>query len=366
MKLDWIKRLLLRVFEGANVAVILLLWLAVALTYLSPESFPRLSLLSLAFPVFLFTNLAFVAFWLIFKAKRVWIPIVGIALCFSFVRDYCPVNLASEPADSSLTVISFNTHGFGGSEAADDEGNNLIVRYLANRADDIICLQETYTPTHVQALSDSLSQRGYHEIRTKSLACFTRLPVIDNDEIRFDSQSNSSLCAHLLWGTDTILLINNHFESNHFSPEMKQRYVDALEQTANPNSRNITPDSLIGDVKPLLHLLSEAAPKRAVQVNTIDSIVNAWLPRPVILCGDFNDTPVSYTHRVLTRQLTSAFRQSGNGLGLTFREQGFPVRIDHILFSPQHWTSHTTRVDGDMTLSDHSPIYTVLSPKSNR
>lgn len=366
MKLDWFKKLLVHIFEGANIAAILLLWLSVGVTYLNPEQYPRLSLLSLAFPVFLFTTVAFVIFWLIFKAKRVWIPLVGIAACFSFVRDYCPVNLPSEPADSSLTVLTFNTHGFGGSDAVDDEGNNLVVRYLVNRGDDIICLQETYAMTYTNALTDSLKSRGYHEAVHKGLTLYSRLPIIDSEALTYPTLNNSGFCAHLLWGTDTILLINNHFESNHFSPEMKQKYVDALEQTANRNGSYSTADSLLGDVKPLLRLMAEAAPMRAAQVAVIDSIVSAWLPRPVILCGDFNDTPVSYTHRVLTRQLTSAFRESGNGLGLTFREQGFPVRIDHILFSPQHWTSHATRVDGDMNLSDHRPISTVLSPKSSR
>ena len=326
MKRNWMITLLVHIFEGANIAVILLLWLSAAVTYLSPEQFPKLSLLSLVFPVFLFSDLAFVAFWLIFKAKRVWIPLVGLATCFSFVRDYMPFNLSSEPADSAMTVLSFNTHGFGGAEAYDGDGQNLVVRYLAATDADIICLQETYSEALRKTLSDSLEPKGYHEASHKGLSLYSRLPVISFEELTYPTLNNSGFLAYLLWRSDTILLINNHFESNHFSPEIRQKYVDALEQTANAN-RHATADSLIGEVKPLLRLMAEAAPMRAAQTDIIDSIVTTWLPRPVILCGDFNDTPVSYTHRVLTRHLTSAFRQSGNGLGRTFREKGFPVRI---------------------------------------
>lgn len=364
MAIKWIKALLLHIFEGANIAVVLLLWAAAAVTYISPEHHPYLSLLTLAFPIFLFTNVAFIVFWLIFKAKRVWIPIAGLALCYSFVRDYCPINLPTEAADSSLTVLTFNTHGFGGQDAVDDEGNNGVVRYLAHSTADIICLQETYSNAYRAALTDSLDAKGYHNVLYKGLSLYSRLPIVKSEELTFPTHHNSGFIAHLLCGPDTILLINNHFESNCFSPEMRQRYVDALEKTA-ANDRHSTADSLIDDVKPLLRLMAEAAPRRAVQADIIDSIVTAWLPRPVILCGDFNDTPVSYTHRLLTRNLTSAFRQSGNGLGLTYRERGFPVRIDHILFSPQHWKSSSTRVDKTMNLSDHSPISTVLSPKSS-
>ncbi len=363
MTLKWIKPLLVHIFEGANIAVIALLWLAAAVTYLSPEHYPRLTLISLAFPIFLFTDIAFILFWIIFKVKRTWIPIVGLAACFSFVRDYMPLNIPSEPTPSSLSVLTFNTHGYGGAEATADDGSNMIVKYLANRGDDIICLQETYSQAYTQALSDSLAPEGYNEATVKGLALFTRLPIISFEELTYPTLNNSGFLAYLLWQTDTILLINNHFESNHFSPELRQKYVDALKQTASASSRNAA-DSLIDEVKPLLRLMAEAAPMRAAQTDLIDSIVTAWLPRPVILCGDFNDTPVSYTHRVLTRHLTSAFRQSGNGLGRTFRERGFPVRIDHILFSGQHWSSHKTQVDQSMTLSDHSPISTILSPNS--
>lgn len=364
--MKWIKTALMHLFEGANVAVVLLLWLSVGVTYLSPAEFPKLSLLSLAFPVFLLTTVTFVIFWLIFKAKRVWIPLVGIAACFSFVRDYCPFNLPSDPTEPQLSVITFNTHGFGGKDAVDDDGNNMVVKYLAECDKDIICLQETYVMAQVNALTDSLEPRGYQQAKYKGLTLFSRLPIIESEELVYPTLNNSGFFAKLLWDKDTILLINNHFESNHFSPEVRQKYVDVLEQTANPNRSRTVADSMINDVKPLVRLMAEAAPMRAAQADIIDSIVAEWLPRPIILCGDFNDTPVSYTHRVLTRNLTSAFRESGNGLGLTFRERGFPVRIDHILFSNQHWRSHSTRVDGDMNLSDHRPISTILSSKGGR
>ena len=40
-------------------------------------------------------------------------------------------------------------------------------------------------------------------------------------------------------------------------------------------------------------------------------------PYPVIVCGDFNDTPVSYTYRMMKTGLKDAFRQSGFGFGGT-------------------------------------------------
>jgi len=362
--MKWIKSLLVYVFEGANIATILLMWMAAASSYPSPARFPLFSLMGLTFPIFLLINVAFIIFWIIFKIKRTWIPIAGIAACFSFVRDYIPFNIDSTPSDSSLSVVSYNTHGLGGAEAVDSAGNNLMIRYIINLQADIICLQETFAQKTCDILQDSMEAQGYYTIRHKSQTLFSRLPIVGSETISYPTHNNGGFWAKLLWGTDTILLINNHFESNRLTPEQRQKYIDAIDMATHNASTDGISDSIRNEMRPILRMLSDAAPRRAFQAETIDSIVNQWLPRPVILCGDFNDTPISYTHRLLTRNLISAFRQSGNGLGLTFRERGFPVRIDHILFSPQHWQSHHTRIDKTINLSDHRPISTILTPKA--
>jgi len=55
-------------------------------------------------------------------------------------------------------------------------------------------------------------------------------------------------------------------------------------------------------------------------------------PYPVILAGDFNDTPSSYTYREMKGALTDGFRRCGNGYGGTFRYLGGLLRIDYIFY----------------------------------
>ena len=38
-------------------------------------------------------------------------------------------------------------------------------------------------------------------------------------------------------------------------------------------------------------------------------------PYPIIICGDFNDTPVSYAYQQLGDNMIDAFLESGNGIG---------------------------------------------------
>ena len=54
-------------------------------------------------------------------------------------------------------------------------------------------------------------------------------------------------------------------------------------------------------------------------------------PYPIIVCGDFNDTPVSYAYRELSENKKDAFIESGNGIGGTFTK--IPnLRIDYIFY----------------------------------
>ena len=345
----FIKTFFVQLFTGANVATILLLWASCGVTYLSPESHPRLGLLSLMFPLFLLANTLFVPFWLIFKVKRTWLPVVGLACCFSFVRDYFPVNWPSAVPDSTLTIVSYNSHNMGSKEADMEDGTNIVVKYLVESDADIISLQES--PVRGK-LFQMMQDAGYECANVKEFALCSRLPVLSYDTLALDGHPAHCLQAYLLDGQDTIMLINPHLESNHFSPEIKKAYAEAIETHER--------DSIRKGLEPVVDLMAVASPVRSRQVDSIQAMIDEWLPRPVIVCGDFNDTPVSYSHRVLTSKLRSAFRESGNGLGFTFHDKGFPVRIDHILYSGDRWKSYQSSVCDTLTCSDHFPIHTKL------
>lgn len=327
-----------------------MLWTCCAVTYISPAEHPRLSLLTLAFPVFLLANVMCIPAWCIIKWKRVWLPIVGILVCWSFVHHYFPLNLPSTPPKGALKVLSFNSKGYGNPAATDSDGRNAVVEYLLNTEADIICLQESGKYDYYVDIFD---QKGYYSYVVNGQHLYTKLPIIDADTLHLPTRTNGGMTAKLQYGNDTILLINNHFESNHLTPELKSQYKDALHSTE--------ADTLRKDLRPVVGVLTEAAPYRALQTDSIAAIIEQWLPRPVILCGDFNDTPVSYTHRVLTRHLDSAYSESASGVGFTFHERGFPVRIDHILYSPASFRSYGTYVDHTMSYSDHYPIITFLA-----
>ena len=353
-----IKTILVQLFTGANIATLILLWACCAVTFVSPEQHPRLALLTYAFPFILAFNVLFVLFWLVFKVKRVWIPIAGIALCWSFIRDYIPLNFTGKSttelsSDSTLTILSYNSCHYGTPNANLEDGTNAVETHLEESGADIICLQESLNRS---GLTERMEAKGYHLVNAKEFTIYSRLPILSYDTIAIPDYSCHALRAYLAYGNDTIMLINQHLQSNKLSLKMKDAYRESI--------KTLERDSMRKDITPILQFLTQASPSRAMQTDNIADEIDAWLPRPIIVCGDFNDTPISYTHRLLTRRLASAYRESGNGLGFTFREKGFPVRIDHILFNEDYWRSVETHVENDFSYSDHFPIRTKLVKKA--
>lgn len=352
-----IKNILLRLVVGANAATVLFLLLCGLSTYLQPAVFPRLSVVGLAFPVFLAVNLLFVPFWLIFHIRYVWIPFAGLLLCFPFVRDYCPLNWPEDPPADAIKVLSYNTHNFGGSKK-DEAGHYAAADYLAGSGADIICLQEAFkaAPIKGDVLDGVMAANGYYVGRPadgsgRGVVCYSKYPILSTETINYKSDTNASVLYELKDGNDTIYLINNHFESNKLTPGDKAHYKEMIKE---PELEKVEDGTRM-----LVRKMAKAAVLRAAQVDTVAARVRALRGKPVIVCGDFNDSPISYSCRVLTDVLSSAFEQSGNGLGISYNQKGFYVRIDHILFSDE-WESWHTYVDNSVPFSDHYPLVSHL------
>ena len=73
------------------------------------------------------------------------------------------------------------------------------------------------------------------------------------------------------------------------------------------------------------------------------------------MCGDFNDTPVSYAHHTIASAgLTDAYAATGRGPGRSFNRAAIFVRIDHILMASR-LRPYTCRIDNTFRHSDHYP-----------
>ncbi len=98
--------------------------------------------------------------------------------------------------------------------------------------------------------------------------------------------------------------------------------------------------------------------ERLLHVETIRELAQKYGQCPVIVCGDFNSTPGSRTHKAMTKFLQDSWELAGRGEGLTIPPENPRTRIDYI------WVSRELKVEKvwvpSTQASDHLPVVAEL------
>ena len=103
---------------------------------------------------------------------------------------------------------------------------------------------------------------------------------------------------------------------------------------------------------------------RASYVDTLRQVIEAT-PYQNIVCGDFNDTPMSYVYGELIKDHKDAFVECGSGYGYTFRPMYGTLRIDYILYT-DGLEAQKYEVDKSVKLSDHLPVMATIKPRAKK
>ena len=357
-----LKKITLLTIAGANIASAIILLLVGYSDRLDPTVFPLLSIVGLSYPVFLLLNFLFLLFWLFFKKRYALIPFMGFLFAFQPTRNYIPINILHTPPEGSLKVVSFNVWMFLGWNA---ENKNPTLDYIARQRADILCLQEAEVDggrdKEVQAFMNKLYMYNDTSQRVGGgdvLAVYSRFPIIRHERIAYPSFSNHSAAFYLKIGGDTVIVINNHLESIRLTRSDKQGFHDIVKGRADAETAE-------AETKRLADKLAEASKKRAPQARAVARFVEKNKGKSIILCGDFNDSPISYARRTVARRLKDCYVACGNGAGISYHHNGFYVRIDNIMCSDD-FTPYVCKVDKSVNSSDHYPIYCILKKDTKR
>lgn len=355
-----LKRILLQLAAGANIMAALMLFVCGLSSGLNPANHPYVALFGLGFPLLLLLNLAFILFWLIFHVRYIWLPFAGMLFSASYIYDYCPLNFPKDKPEDTIKLLTYNTEFFGQGKK-NENGVYVIVDYLVHSDADIICIQESkiHPPSAMKTVDKAMADAGYsirhlQHRESEFLLVYSRLPILSLHEIPYESTTNGSIALELLHGEDTVLLVNNHLESYKLTVEDKLKYKEMIKDPEHNYKE--------GDSKKLLRKMAVASRLRGPQVDSVLNYIHQAGHEAVIVCGDFNDSPISYSYRRLSSDFTNAFRQSGNGLGVSYNQKGFYFRIDHIFVS-DYWQTYGTHVDKTVTWSDHYPMITYLKKR---
>lgn len=342
---------------------LILLIISAYSSYLDPEIYPILSNAGMGFPIILILHTLLFVFLLFVKKIYAIFSFIGFVAVWCQFNIYMPINRHITPPENSIKFLSYNIMNFNGLKK-DSQGENSILNYLVNSKADIICLQE-YAETNNKNLltkkeiKEALKEYPYSSISTvgdkgsnNQLACFSKFPIKSAKKVAYSSAYNGSIAYIIHIEGEDFLIINNHFESNKITKEDRIAYERLI--------KGKEKDKMLDDTKGLASKIIDASVIRKHQADSVVNLINKSSFTHTIACGDFNDSPLSYTNRVLEEYLTNAYVSSGRGLGISYNQNKFYFRIDNILVS-DNLKAYNCTVDKSIKTSDHYPIWCYIA-----
>ena len=350
-----------RLMRFLNMLAILVLIGSYAGGMISPETFWPLAFFAMAYPIVLVCILAFSVYWLL---KRGWFLFLNVALLLikpDHVLGTVGVFGNSEIDTSGISVMSYNVRLFDKFNwSSNTNSKDKIIKFITEQNPDIVCIQEFYDVdgkvlSHIAAnRAINIHLRNYYAQRNNKndfgIATISRYPMIHKGKIVLEnSRSALAIFTDLKIGDDTIRVYNFHLQSIHLGNEGYEVLDDLIHDQEMDE---------LSDSKLLAGRLKSGFVKRSIQAEEIARHI-AESPYRVMVCGDFNDVPTSYTYQTIAKRLEDSFTESGKGFGATYVRVPF-FRIDNILHSTE-FTSSNHQVFDKKALSDHYAVSARLS-----
>ncbi|MDZ4667176.1 MAG: endonuclease/exonuclease/phosphatase family protein [bacterium] len=344
-----------------NILIALALVLGILSPFFSPMEFWAIAFFGLSFPFVFALNFLILIFWLIRKSKFAWISGGVILLSLPNVPAFLQVGYKEAPITNEaklLNVVSFNTHYMG---AYDFRGgdSSFFFNLLDTIKPDVICLQEfanlggnyekpmfkkffnqykSFANVNADLLSNTFPT-GY------GVCIFSKHLIVNKGFLELENQnSNLSVFADILFGKDTIRIVNTHLKSIVFDREDYKTIETLKEAEEGPQTYQL---------RRIVAKLKYAFQYRAKQADKIrEKLENC--PYKVVFCGDFNDSPTSYSYHTIRGKMKDSFKESGYGMSRTYIGKMPSFRIDYILHDAS-WKSYEYRTN-TVNFSDHKMI----------
>ncbi|MFK7755943.1 MAG: endonuclease/exonuclease/phosphatase family protein [Flavobacteriales bacterium] len=337
----------------------------------NPNENGWLPFFGLAFPYLLWINVFCVFVLFIRKKVALIIPLVALVYGWSSIWNYYSLFAKTEFSSADIeeiSLISYNVRIFDVNENIGGNARDSIFSALQRKTPNIICFQEFYyveTPGQFDTKSVLENELGLtnhsenytHHMRGgkhSGVATFTSFPILKEGVISFESDMNNTcIFTDVLVGSDTVRIYNAHLASIRFQHE---DYELVQSTKADPN---VSEHDLTGYGR-MAKLMQLAYKKRALQLQKVlDHIYDC--PHSVVLAGDFNDTPVSYSYAQTRKYLTDSFVESGTGVGNTYVGDLPSFRIDYIFHDDTMESADFRTLPFEF--SDHRAIFSKLRVK---
>ena len=263
---------------------------------------------------------------------------------------------------NTVKVMSWNAHGLGVFQIPyTKEPARKMIEYIKKENPDILCMPEYYT-RYDNALkphaTEMINAVGFKEYRFNmdntigdkiylGTAIFSKYPF-ENYQVYVLSKYIYMLqCDMRLANNKMMRMFFIHLHSFGLSDNDRQ-YIEEGKTTKSPLGSGLKRSGFF------ISKFEGAYAKRANEAELAEAIVSKS-PYPVMICGDLNDLPASFTYTYMKKNLKDAFTEKGHGIGRTYNQIFPTLRIDYIFYDPSFlkivgYKSPSTK------LSDHNPV----------
>lgn len=342
------------VLLACTMSLAVALFIAYLTPYVAPSTFGSLTIVGIFAPILYIGVAICLLLWVVMGRWRI-AGCVALMLIPGLFRlsDFYNVELHREveqkPSRGSFTLLSYNVRGF-----RDDNSMRVVdkyVDYLSEREElDVLCFQEYAldipSVERIDSLLKSRNRRIYRNDVVESgevvLRTYSRYPIIASGSLSGEGSGTTQWVDIIIGKSDTLRIFNNHLQSMNISSN---------------DSSDIEQGKILNDGDRMLSIVDRIAKNSSIRAEYVDTLrtIIANTPYRRVICGDFNDTPMSYVYGELIDGHVDAFEQCGGGYGYTFRPMHRTLRIDYVLYSPE-LEAEEYDVDVENELSDHLPV----------
>ena len=301
--------------------------------HVDPNRYVWFSFFGLAFWLVLIYNLVVFSLLLLMWSRKAWISIIALLIALPGV--YRSISFGKPQGEGEFRVMTYNILGF--KDQYDAEKSKLemasdIAKLVREHQPDVLCIQEfdAFVPQTGRnaciAAFGEMTGLPYQLYQQRANyggnVIFSRHPLSALEEdIPFAKENEYGTMAKVDaedQGVFYVLCVHL------ISFQLTNQEITVFSETGN------TKEQVEEYGKSIVVKLKRAYERRSEEVEKM----LGDLPddgRPILLCGDFNDTPMSYTYQQIKKAgFVDGFVEAGRGIGHTYAGQLPLLRIDYL------------------------------------
>ena len=327
----------------------------------NPEYLTFPALLCLVAPYFAILTIILIIFWASFKKIFFCgLGILTIVMSITPLSDTFPLGRSrpATPGAQKFKIISWNVLHTQDIREPEYPGNRAV-EFMINSGADVICLtemvsfEETELPNFTKSVKDSLfAAYPYHAgLFTTDIKVFSKYPLDRLEKISYDQAGNCRFDFYKIDFPDNreLVVAMVHLYSYGLSAEERAVMTDITSVESAKSSMEEFKGSIRQKLRYAFRKRAEDAVKLRAEIDDISP------DTPLIICGDFNDVPSSWTYNIVRGDdLRDAYAETNFGPAITYNLHAMYFHIDQMLYRGPIEALDVTV--GKINTSDHYPL----------